>query len=344
MAVKSGDNAGRSSDIGAALYSIIFVAAITNGYAQLFQKTMPYFGYVVGLVFAIMAWSVAKTIASVGSVQYGIKKYKPLFALLLFISALGIFNTLFSILEKRPILEETVKDSQQKFSAVKITAQRVLENDGITQRLRDVDVALGQLTVEIKNPMKCGQGPKAMEAVDKLRSLLPGFVPLASGEGAGCNQTDAVVAAYTSKVGQLKANAPWNNSELQAVVANSEAAIAKLKVAKPKADAGLIADVSRILGEVDPVYSASVLTLQRYTDGDSLPAALDLTQMNSIGEWSQIVNLIIGRFDKFSTYLYLALAVFADWMMIYFLALMRRSTGATQNQKLQATSNFRAPW
>lgn len=343
MAVKSDGDESSSSAIvlGTALYSLIFIYFITSGYAQLFQKTAPFFGYVAGLIFAIIAWSIAKII---GSDEGGIRKYKPLFALLLLISALGIFNALFSILESRPILEETVKDSQQRFAAVKLTAQRAQETRGITERLSSVNNALSQLTAEIKNPMKCGQGPKAMEAVGKLSSLLPGFVPLAGGAGAGCDQADAVVAAYTSKVSQLKANAAWNNPELQAVVANSEAAIAKLEKAKLKAVEGSIPAVSRILGEVDPVYSASVLTLQRYTDGGRLPADLDLVQMKSIGEWSQILNLIIGRIGKPSTYVYLAVAVFADWMMIYFFTLMRGKTLINLSLRPRATSNFRAPW
>lgn len=343
MVIKSYENEGRSRAIfiGTALYSVLFIYFITSGYAQLFQKTMPFFGYVAGLVFAIIAWSIAKII---GSDEGGIKKYKPLFALLLLISALGIFNALFSILESRPILEETVKDSHQKFAAVKITAQRAQEKSGITERLNAVDDALKQLTDEITNPMKCGQGPKAMEAIGKLKTLLPGFAPLASGAGAGCEQADAVVAAYTSKVSQLKANATWNNPELQAVVVNSEAAIAKLDKAELKAVGGSIPAVSRILGEVDPVYSQSVLTLQRYDDGDRLPADLDLVQMKSIGEWSQILNLIIGRIDKASTYVYFAVAVFADWMMIYFFTLMQRTTGPAQARVSRATTNFRAPW
>lgn len=343
MPVKSHENVGGSRAVllVTALYSLLFIFFITKGYAGLFEKTMPVFGYVAGLVFAVIAWSIAKII---GSDEGGIRKYKPLFALLLLISALGIFNALFSILESRPILEETVKDSQQRFAAVKLTAQRAQEKRGITDRLGAVDNALSQLTAEIKNPMKCGQGPKAMEAVGKLSSLLPGFVPLASGTGAGCDQADAVVAAYTSKVSQLKANASWNTPELQAVVANSEAAIAKLDKAELKAVEGSIPAVSRILGEVDPVYSASVLTLQRYDDGTRLPTDLDLVQMKSIGEWSQILNLVIGRIGEPSTYVYFAVAVFADWMMIYFFALLRVKTGGPLSRGSRVTSNFRTPW
>ena len=344
MVLKSSEGAGRPIAIGTVVYALVFMCGITYGYAELFQKTMPFFGYVVGLLLAILALMIAKTIGDEGTVQAGIKKYKPLFALLLIISALGIFNTLFSMLETKPILEETVKDSQQKFAAVKITAQRAQEKAGINQRISAVDVALRQLTDEITNPMKCGQGPKAMEAIRKLTALLPGFVPLAIGAGAGCDQADAVVAAYTSKVSQLKANANWNNSELQAVVQNSNAAISKLNKAEQKALEGSISAVSRILGEIDPVYSASVLTLQRYTDGDSLPADLDLVQMKSIGEWSQILNLIIGRVDRASTYIYFSIAVFADTMMIYFFALVGGKPGINRSRTSRVTSNFRAPW
>ena len=343
MATKKSEEANklRAVQLGTALYSLLFMYFVARGYIHLFEKTMPVFGYAAGAIFALIAWNLAKII---GSEEGGIRKYRPLFALLLLISALGIFNALFTILESKPILQETVKDSRQKFAAVKMAAQRAQDKRGITERVNAIDDALFQLNTEIKNPMKCGQGPKAMEAIEKLTSLLPGFVPLANGAGAGCRQAEAVVAAYTAKVAQLKSSAKWNNADLQSVVENVDASIGKLDKAKLKADEGSIAEVAKILGEVEPIYSESVSSLQRYNDDDALPADLDLVQMKSIGEWSQILNLVIGRIGYTSTYLYFAIAVFADWMMIYFFNLLREKGGSVSSRRSRSRAEVTTPW
>jgi len=320
---------------------MVFIYFVAKGYVNLFEKTMPVFAYVAGLVFALIAWNLAKII---GSEDSGIRRFRPLFVLLLLISALGIFNALFTILESKPILEETVKDSQKKFQAVRMAAENIQEKKGISERVSVINSALKQLNDEIQNPMKCGQGPKANEAIVKLSSLLPGFVPLANGAGAGCQQADAVTATYISKVDQLTANAPWNNADLQAVITNSNTALEKLDKAKLKAREGSISAVSRLLDEVEPVYSEAASTIRSYDDESSVAADLDLVQLKSIGEWSQILNLVIGRIGYPSTYLYFAISVFADWMMIYFFALLRQSNEIARGQRQRASSELGRPW
>lgn len=336
-----GDDRLRAVQLGTALYSVVFIYFVARGYVHLFEKEMPVFAYAAGLVFALIAWNLAKII---GGEEGGIRKHKPLFALLLLISALGIFNALFAILETKPILEETVKDSREKFVSLRSSAEKVQDQLGITARLNAIDEARDQLNTEIKNPMKCGQGPKAMEAIQKLASLLPGFVPLAGGAGAGCSKADEVVAAYTGKIDQLKKTAKWNSADLQSVVAGANAALAKLDEAKLKAEEGSLTEVRHIIGEVEPIYSEAATKLQRYQDGDKLPADLNLVQIKSIGEWSQIINLVIGRIGYTSTYLYFSIAVFADWMMIYFFSLLRVQGSSARTRPSRARSELGKPW
>lgn len=328
--------------IVAALYSAVFVVFIAKGYLILLQKSMPIFAYVVGLIFAFIAWNLARFI---GSEENGIKRYTPLFVLLLIISALGVFNTMLATFESKNILQEAVADSDLRFNAIKLSAQRAQDSKGITGKSKAVDDAMERLKTEINNPLDCGQGPRAMEAIRQLSVQLPGFVPLL-GKGSGCAQKDALVAAYTEKVRQLKANASWNNADLQAIVADADASLAELQRVKAIAatgSAGLV-QVGDTLEKLDGVYSNNVLRLARYADTAQMPQKLDLKQVESIGEWSQILNLIIGRVGKASTYFYLAIAVFADWMMVYLFALIREKRGATPTHGANAASNIKSAW
>jgi len=326
-----------------ALYSAVFVAFISYGYVILLQKQMPILSYLIGIIFAFIAWNIARFI---GGEENGIKKYAPLFALLLTISALGVFNTMLATFESKNILHEAVTESTHRFNSVKVTAQRVQDKQGITDRSSRVNTALSRLTTEIKNPMNCGQGPAALAAMRDLSQLLPGFVPLSSGRGNGCAQADELVAAYTVKVNELRLNAAWNNKELQQIVSVSDDALAKLKIAEAqtKSGPGAILPVSRTLEDNSPIYELSVQKLERYADTRSLPKTLDLTQVESIGEWSQIVNLIIGRIGKASTYFYLLTAGFADWMMVYLFAIVRERKGVIPTHGATAASNIKSAW
>lgn len=87
-----------------------------------------------------------------------------------------------------------------------------------------------------------------------------------------------------------------------------------------------------LLGEVSPQlellnsrYRELVDRLPADDATSGLPKRLDLQSVESLGEWSQLVYLILNRWDKPTTYVYLILAGFADWMMIYLFSMVRLS-------------------
>ena len=329
--------------ITTALYSAVFIIFISYGYVILLQKQMPVFSYLIGIVFAFIAWNIAKFI---GDEEGGIKKYAPLFALLLTISAMGVFNTMLATFESHTILKETVEESNSRFGRLNAAAVNEQEKRNIKVRQGKVLVLQEQLNSELRNPMKCGQGPAAFLAIRGLTQQLPGFVPLANGRGNGCSQTEALVAAYDLKIKSLMRNAAWNEKGLQEIVADSEDAKVKLDSALDQTKAGPSAfvPVSRVLEAASPVYENSVQKLGRYADTAALPKKLDLTQVESIGEWSQIINLIIGRIGKASTYFYLLIAVFADWMMVYLWGLVRERKSAIPTYGATGSANIKSAW
>lgn len=327
----------------AALYSILFVIFVSYGYFVLLQGSLGGWSYAFGILIASIAWSLARYI---GGDEHGIKKYAPLFALLLGISALGVFNAMLATFESKNILSEAVDSSFARYSKLGGAVRRAQDDLGITERSAQIDAALGRLKAEIKNPINCGQGPVAMAAIRDLSALLPGFSALSSGRENGCAQADALTNAYETKVKELKAAATWNNADLQNLASTSNAGIRRLQEAKRQVSQGpgAIVQIKSTLEALAPVYQASVAALPDSKQGSDLPPNLDLRQVESIGEWSQVINLILGRLDQASTYFYLVVAVFADWMMIYLFSLVRENRTAVPASKTSQNARIRSAW
>lgn len=80
------------------------------GYAILLQKRC-YFLYLIGIVFAFIAWDIAKFI---DDEEGWTNKYAQLFAFLLTISAMGVFNTMLARFESHTMFKETVEKSNSR--------------------------------------------------------------------------------------------------------------------------------------------------------------------------------------------------------------------------------------
>jgi len=159
--------------ITTALYSTVFIILISYDYAILLQKQMPVFSYLLGIVFAFIAWSIAKFI---DDEEGGVKKHAPIFAFLLTISPMGAFKTMLARFESQAIFKETVEKSNSRFRRLNEAAVNEQEKSNIGDRQRKMLVRQRQLNSALTNLMKCGQGPAAFLAIRGLTQLLPGFV------------------------------------------------------------------------------------------------------------------------------------------------------------------------
>ena len=63
---------------------------------------------------------------------------------------------------------------------------------------------------------------------------------------------------------------------------------------------------------------------------------LNITDARSLGEWSQLINLILDRLDKPSTYVYFGLSVFFDWILIYLFARLSSLQAIVKQQNPKA--------
>lgn len=332
--------AHRTAQMITGLYSIIFMGIIWFGYYLLFQKNI-LLALVLATVLALTAWFLARY---VGSEPNGIRRFAPLFIMLLLISAVGVFNSLMLNLEGRRIFGETIDDSIDRFTVLESTATKALVQRGVADhvvRVRDLESALRR---EINNPLNCGQGPVAQKIISELKHELPGFQPLSS-TGVDCSKNQKVVADYDSRIAELVDSAPWNNPDLMAVRTNAGEQKAKLQTVAGLTQnmfaPGLLRVASPQLQNADVNYRADREKLARQdVDVSPIPGKLKLDEINSLGEWSQLLNLIIDRLNKISTWVYLALAVFFDWGMVYLFGLVRlnrgsKSTGSRPTGALQ---------
>lgn len=133
---------------------------------------------------------------------------------------------------------------------------------------------------------------------------------------------------YQQRIGDLIVRAPWNNADLSRVITESQAARDELEELKVTAAAGLAANLIKTvtpkLEALDTRYRSALETLSRQVDTTNLKPRLELGSVESLGDWSQLINIIIDRISKPTTWIYLLLAGFADWMMVHLFTLVRQ--------------------
>jgi len=324
----------RGAQMIALLYSVIFIALIFVGYYLLFQENI-LVAVLAGTILAMLAWGIARFI---GMSEGGIREHIPEFILLLIISAFGVFNSLMLNLEGRPIFLEAIDNARDQFDAVGTRARTELGRGGTDSPLahmRRVENLKAALFSEIRNPLNCGQGPEARKILASLREELPDFREL-SNPRVDCAQNAKVIEDYDARISQLVERAPWGNQVLMGVVEDTEAS-------KKKMDklAGLTGEsfAAGLLTEVKPQLELEAARYRELYDRlppDSeagLSSRLDLRSVESLGEWSQAINLLFDRWNKLTTWFYIALAVFADWMMIRLFARVRANRGRRSEAK-----------
>lgn len=327
-----------NAQIMALFYSGLFLGIIFYGYNNLLGSLGDFLSVIVAMVLAVFAWAIARFI---GYDEGGIRGNIPAFALLLIISAVGIFNSLMLNLEGKRIFSQRINHAEELFNTLEVTAKREQKAQGIEDKKKEVETAKAALISEIRSPGNCGNGPVARRIRMDLEKILVDL-ELPSGR-IDCNDPESVrqyVEAYTDIINVTMSSADWNNPALQRIILDAEEGREKLSclengcaTTRPDYDGLLrgvnvrgdssISDVMRVitpkLEELDGLYSRNVANLAINASAPtSLAPNLSLEELRSIGEVSQILNLILARANQVTTYVYLILAVLFDALMIYF--------------------------
>jgi len=334
---KDRENAYRTIGVIAMLYALVFVVFIAFGYYFLLGES--FFGALLGVIAAIIAFFAARLI---GYEENGIKANLPLFVFLLLISAVGVFNTLMLTLEGRQIFTDAITNAEKQIEKLKTTYEKnVPPNIVDTERqIAVIDSKLKQLEQEILNPNNCGQGPAAMLIMNDLKRILPGFTPLSRRGSNPCANSEELIASYQITVPSLYRATDWYKASnyqdweltkdklLNESTGFFPVSIRTLREEQTKVNSTLgptlVGEVKPALEKLDSRYREAYSAIGKYADVSAIGSDLDLLSVRSVGEWSQLINLIIDNLHKPTTYLYPTLAVFADWLMIYLFQQVRR--------------------
>jgi hypothetical protein len=275
----------------------------------------------------LIAWFLAKSVGNAG----GLKNEPLLFGVLFVVSGFGVFNTLMLNAEGGAIFRETIAGARDRFEAVGDRAAAELGRGGSNSplaHLQRVETLKASLYSEIRNPLNCGQGPEARKIVADLQAELPNFRPLSSTK-VDCSHNAQVIDDYDARISALVDRAPWSNTALQNVFNDAVAArkelVALATVADQSSPPTLLQTVAPQLESKAAQYRELVDKLPKQDDSAvGLPKNLDLVAIESLGKTSQSFNVIFGRLNKFTTYLYLIVAFLFDFIMVHMFMRIRR--------------------
>jgi hypothetical protein len=332
--------------------SIVFFAVLSNGYFNLFISKGEFLSGIIGVIFAGIAWGLAKFI---GSSDGRIKANAPLFVLLLIISAVGVFNSLMVNLEGKRIFQEAIDDSSFKFNELMLQANKLLSNPALEAKRARVEKLKSLFFSELRNPINCGQGKAAMQLAQDLRNELPEFQMLSGRTKRGnCANIESLIKSYGEQVDNLLNNSVEFTKaryieildEKDKIRQKEQEAQEELARLKNNISNGVNSlNKSRLeLEKLASKYQLLIQGLGKYSSGLDIPVSLDIGGVRNLGEWSQLINLIISRLDKPATYVYLSLSVFFDWILVYLFGRLVELKESLPSRKPLPTTDISTPW
>lgn len=321
---------------------MVFFFVLANGYFILFFSKTKILAVFIGVILAALAWNLAKFI---GSSKEGIKGNIPFFVLLLILSAIGVFNSLMVNLEGKHIYQETIDGAAGRFKDLTQIAKS-LENPKLEAKRLKVNGLKHMFIEELRNPNNCGQGRDAKKLAKEIKDELPLFQVLSG--SAGCKDIEKVIASYDASIDKLLLNSSeFMNADYPKILAMQnnvskkeiEAQVKLIKLQKEISDGGgLIIQAKSELEEINRIYRDLAHQLNLFIPNDKkFPTELEINSVRNLGEWSQVINLLISRLDNLSTYVYLFLAIFADVILIYSFSRLSNLRKALPNQKTNSS-------
>ena len=339
------------------IFSILFLFVVGNGYYNLFLTKIGSYALVVALLLAALAWLLAKLIGSNKGKIFG---NLPLFFLLLIISSVGVFNAMMLNLEGKTIYTEAIDDAENQFVTLRAASKDLITED-ILLKITAIEDKREKFLDEVKNPLNCGQGPVAVQRAQELKALLPAFQMLSNPAGSkSCGKTpigedSPVIINYRSSINGLLYNHPdmvkarykENQEFTSKIETETKAAQEQLKDLLSYVNSGdsllkdsnvngkLVKSARGRLEDISTNYANLAVELKNYAPKAELLMNLNIKNARSLGEWSQLPNLILDRLDKPSTYVYFGLSVFFDWILIYLFTRLSSLKAIVVQQKIQ---------
>lgn len=310
------------------LFTAVFFFAIAYGYYHLFIDAGWFLALIGGSIVAALAWFLGRWIGTTPNGPWSDRKNYFLMAILLIISAAGVYNSMMVYMEGEQVLADTATESQSHFNLLATAANSELDGAGISTRIGRIRSLRDSLFSEINNPRNCGEGPEARRLMSELQRELPGFRPL-SGSGKNCENNEAIIADYNSRIDDLIARADWNSPVLVSVSRDAKAATNQLE--EMRADINANYSPERIrqyvasFQKLDGGYRKLRTDLATLTDLDGVPQQLPLISADSLGNVYKIVPLFLSRVSYPSTWVYLIMAVIFDLLLVSLFSIVTES-------------------
>lgn len=338
---------------GLLLYSLLFLPLLGYGWYVILGDLLPPVPAALGaIVVAALAWTLARI---VGGSEGGIAGNKAVFAALLIVSAVGVFNTLMIRLEGRAIFTEAIDQAIARYGALPRLAQASLTDADAAALRRRVDALRTQLAQEIRNPRNCGEGPEAAKLLARLKAELPDLVRY-SGRAGDCSNNGELIRMYDAQVDTLlhasdafvRGRVRVREALQQRVETEAAREISRLAGLRRDVDAG-----ASLLGRVRPALEdsaatyqglASALAQQAPRGAGTLATELDLRTVRHLGEWGHLLPLLIARLDRPQTWVYLGLAAFLDWLLVHLFARLAAHRRAAPRARGAAPARLETPW
>jgi hypothetical protein len=323
----TGDKAALLALIG---ISILFAFVIGRGWKTLFSGYGAVASWSAAIVLVAIALSLCWAIAS-ERVHHpnAVSTVAAYFFFLINISALGTINTLFLQFQGSAVVRAEVDKAIITITKLKTEGLSFID----TKEYDEYDRQLGKLMIdlrqEIESPVNCGQGPKALEIINEIKRLVPGFQPLNLGNNCqnfdNKARVDQVITTYKAKIDEGKKVSPVYVAKKNEILAKTtiEAGAQDMlnKVYSIPREITSDAELFSARNDLETVAQTYLLHRQelaaRARGQDKLiPSVIDTSSITALGNIGQVIPFIISRLNEIATYIYVLIALLLDVAMI----------------------------
>jgi len=299
--------------------------------------------YVVGAVAAVVAFWLARATAVERFVaarlhgEVAPSAGMSWFALLLIVSAMGLMNSLFLLLEGDDVIARRLEVARKDFVELGQQGQAKLQIPEIEDKRTGINLGLKNLRQRIvegrdpgnPNSNACGIGPDANAEFEALRKYLPQFNRLPLTNVHQCSQRAQLEKLYAAheKVAweQFKSLDLYRSKQVDrrdAMFAELPAFVTRaheLLQLRAAGGATSLASIRDRLGTAAKSYADKKAEVEALIGGEltSLPSRLDIDDVANIGNPGHAVKLLLKRWDHGLTWLIVGFAFFLDWLLVF---------------------------
>ncbi len=259
--------------------------------------------------------------------------------ILLLTSGYGVLAACMLLLEGPTILRESIATTREALLRIQAESAAILarpEVDALASRVRSL---AKNLDTEIRNPVACGIGPGARRAIDGIKAVLPG-VEILTGTGRGLDCKDratveAVARAYGSMIdkalGEYLAQPSRQMAERaslsreirltvdQEVARLNEKEKALIGVNNFLFDQTLFEAIVPTITQANAEYIKLYNKLSGFSNLEKfkLKSYLANNAYESVTSLVQLVNVLIERSNRPTTYIYIMVPFAIDFLAVF---------------------------